>query len=109
RTGKLCLHRDRRKVDLRQRRNGQFQKGEHPRKRNPQGEQRGCYRPGNKRGGDVHGEALPARAAIFTSRKEKTPSVRRDALSQRGHLGDSARRNFSLSLYIRYKGRVRAV
>ncbi len=54
RAGKLRLHQDRWKIDLRKRRDRQLQKRKAPGKRNPQGEERGRHRTRDERRGEVH-------------------------------------------------------
>ncbi len=54
RAGKLRLHQDRWKIDLRKRRDRQLQKRKAPGKRNPQGKERGRHRTRDKRRGEVH-------------------------------------------------------
>ena len=54
RAGKLRLHQDRWKIDLRKRRDRQLQKRRAPGKRNPQGKERGRHRTRDERRGEVH-------------------------------------------------------
>jgi hypothetical protein len=56
---------------------------EHPRKGNPEGEQRGRHWPRNKGGGDVHGDALLAPTTVLVSRRDKNPSLRQDVTKRR--------------------------
>src|SRR4029077_20851117 len=54
RAGKLRLHQDRWKIDLRKRRDRQLQKRKPPGKRNPQGKERGRHRTRDERRGEGH-------------------------------------------------------